>query len=201
MATADLTTRQLRAFAALANLRNFTRASQVCHLSQPAFSALIRTLEDAVGAKLFDRDKRSVQLTPEGRLFEPSARRLLDDLQGMVGDLADHVGRRKGRVCVAALPSLAAGWLPSIFAEFMAAWPGITLEMHDALSDACIAHVRNQVADFALCAAGSDAESAPDLRTTKLCSDRRHSIRRQSPANITITSIARMSLSYDQFMS
>ena len=81
MPTPDLSVRQLRAFTTLADQRNFTRAAQSCHLSQPAFSALIRTLEDALGARLFDRDTRSVQLTPEGRLFDASARRLLDDMQ------------------------------------------------------------------------------------------------------------------------
>ena len=174
MAMADLSTRQLRAFVALADQRNFTRAAQRCHLSQPAFSTLIRTLEEAVGARLFDRDTRSVQLTPEGRQFEDSARRLLDDMQDLVGGLADRVERRKGRVSVAALPSLAAGWLPQILAEFMRTWPGIAVELHDALSDACIARVRNHEADFALSATEARSTSAADLRSTKLCSDRFH---------------------------
>ena len=173
MTRPDLSARQLRAFAALADQRNFTRAAQTCHLSQPAFSALIRTLEDTLGARLFDRDTRSVQLTPEGRLFEGSARRLLDDMQSAVGDLADHVERRKGRVSIAALPSLAAGWLPAILAEFMREWPGITVELHDALSDACIAQLRNHQADFALAATGAGA-AASDLRGRKMCSDRFH---------------------------
>lgn len=174
MALADLSTRQLRAFVALADLRNFTRAAQRCHLSQPAFSTLIRTLEETVGARLFDRDTRSVQLTPEGLQFEDSARRLLDDMQDLIGELGDRVERRKGRVSVAALPSLAAGWLPQILAEFMRTWPGIAVELHDALSDACIARVRNHEADFALSASEARATSAADLRSTKLCSDRFH---------------------------
>ena len=73
----DLSTRQLRAFLALAEQRSFTRAAEALHLSQPAFSALIRALEEALDARLFDRSTRSVELTPEGRLFEVSARRLL----------------------------------------------------------------------------------------------------------------------------
>ncbi|MGJ7613515.1 MULTISPECIES: LysR family transcriptional regulator [unclassified Variovorax] len=174
--TPDLSTRQLRAFLALAEHRNFTRAAQASHLSQPAFSALIRTLEDAVGTRLFDRDTRSVQLTPEGQLFEGSARRLLDDMGSAMSDLADHVERRKGRVRVAALPSLAAGWLPAVFAEFMQAWPGIRIDLDDALSDACIALVRSGQADFALAASGAGAGGAAgsDLRARKLCSDRFH---------------------------
>jgi len=172
MSAPELSTRQLRAFLALAQQRNFTRAAQQCHLSQPAFSALIRTLEDAVGARLFDRDTRSVQLTVEGRLFEDAARRLLDDIGEALQDVNDHVARRKGRVHVAALPSLAAGWLPAILAEFGRDWPGITVALSDALSDGCIALVRNKQADFALAAAGSGG--AADLQAHALCSDRFH---------------------------
>jgi len=172
--TPDLSTRQLRAFLALADQCNFTRAAQSCHLSQPAFSALIRGLEESLGTRLFDRDTRSVQLTPEGRLFEGSARRLLDDMGGAIKDLADHVERRKGRVRVAALPSLAAGWLPTILAEFQQAWPGIALELHDALSDACIAQLRGGQADFALASSEAGTASASDLLARKLCSDRFH---------------------------
>lgn len=155
MATPNLSTRQLRAFLALADERSFTKAAAACHLSQPAFSALIRTLEQALGTRLFDRDTRSVQLTPEGRLFEPSARQLLGDFGRAVDDLSDQVQRRKGRVHVAALPSLAAGWLPAIFAEFRAAWPGVDLNLSDILSDPCIDLVRSSKADFALASTGA----------------------------------------------
>jgi len=174
MKTPELSTRQLRAFLALADQRNFTRAAESCHLSQPAFSALIRALEDDLGTRLFDRDTRSVQLTPEGRLFEGSARRLLEDMGSAIRDLADHVERRKGRVRVAALPSLAAGWLPGVFAEFMQKWPGITIDLNDALSDACLALVRGGQADFALAASGAGASEGNDLRSQKLCTDRFH---------------------------
>lgn len=166
----ELSTRQLRAFVTLADQRNFTRAAQACHLSQPAFSALIRSLEDTLGARLFDRDTRSVQLTPEGRLFETSARRLLEDMGDAVSELASHTQLRKGRVRVAALPSLAAGWLPGVFAEFMQRWPGVTIDLADGLSDACIAQVRSGAADFALSASGPGGE----LRARKLCADRFH---------------------------
>ncbi|WP_431273112.1 LysR family transcriptional regulator [Variovorax ureilyticus] len=196
MKTPELSTRQLRAFLALADQRNFTRAAETCHLSQPAFSALIRALEDDLGTRLFDRDTRSVQLTPEGRLFEGSARRLLEDMGGAIRDLADHVERRKGRVRVAALPSLAAGWLPGVFAEFMQKWPGITIDLNDALSDACLALVRGGQADFALAASGAGASEGNDLRSRTLCTDRFHLVCRadhplaQEP-RLTLRKIAR----------
>jgi DNA-binding transcriptional LysR family regulator len=169
LAAPNLSTRQLRAFLALADERSFTKAAAACHLSQPAFSALVRTLEQALGARLFDRDTRSVQLTPEGRLFEPSARQLLGDFGAAVAGLSDHVERRKGRVHVAALPSLAAGWLPAIFAEYRAAWPGIDLNLSDLLSDPCIDLVRSGKADFALASTGA---SHTGLSSQLLCTDK-----------------------------
>ncbi|OOG43855.1 LysR family transcriptional regulator [Polaromonas sp. A23] len=165
----DLSTRQLRAFIALADQRSFTKAAAACHLSQPAFSALIRTMEQSLGTRLFDRDTRSVQLSAEGRLFETSARQLLGDFCLAISDLGDHVERRKGRVHVAALPSLAAGWLPAIFAEFRKTWPGIDLNLSDLLSDPCIDLVRSNKADFALAATGT---SQAGLDVQLLCSDR-----------------------------
>jgi len=182
----DISTRQLRAFLALCELRNFTRAADASHLSQPAFSALISALEDAVGARLFDRTTRSVQLTAEGRLFEPSARRLVAETRAALADLADHVERRKGHVHVAALPSLAAGWLPEVFASFRSNWPGIDLKLSDLLSDACINLVRGGHADFALAAAGTRGGDSADLHLQVLCSDQFHLVcRHDHPLAVT----------------
>ena len=64
MSAPHLSSRQLDAFLALAEQRSFTRAATLCHLSQPAFSALIRALEDDLGLRLFDRSTRHVDLTP-----------------------------------------------------------------------------------------------------------------------------------------
>jgi LysR family carnitine catabolism transcriptional activator len=181
----DLSTRQLRAFLALADLRNFTRAAETSHLSQPAFSALIRALESAVGTRLFDRNTRSVQLTPEGRLFEPSARRLLAGLVDALQDLDDQVERRRGRVHIAALPSLAAGWLPPMLAEFHGLWPGVELALSDRLSDACMDLVRGGQADFALASASAPAAEAAGLHLHPLHADRFHLVCRADHALAT----------------
>jgi len=171
--------RQLRAFLLLAELRSFTRAASRSHLSQPAFSALIRALEESVGARLFDRDTRNVDLTVEGRLFEESARRLVRDFDQALLDVRDHAARRRGRVAMALLPSLAAGWLPPVLAGFREAHPGIVLDVADVLSEACLDRVRGGSADFALAATRADTA---ELRTELFCTDRFHLVcRRDHP--------------------
>jgi LysR family carnitine catabolism transcriptional activator len=174
MALHELSARQLRAFVAVADLRSFTRGAVALHLSQPAFSALIRSLEDEVGARLFERATRNIHLTPEGELFAPSARRLLADMDRTFAEMGDHVERRKGRVHIAALPSLAAGWLPGVFAEFRAAWPGIELGLSDQLSDPCHDLVRGGKADFALASGATKAGDAADLALQPLFTERFH---------------------------
>jgi len=176
MSQPDLSTRQLRAFLALAEQRSFTRAAQQVHLSQPAFSALIRALEASLDARLFDRSTRSVELTVEGRLFEASARQLLGDFGAAVGHLRDHLQLRTGRVCLAALPSLAAGWLPAILAEYKAQWPGVELSLHDSLSDDCLDLLRGGVVEFALASTGANSAG---LQTEVLCSDGFHLVCRK----------------------
>lgn len=172
----DLSTRQLRAFLALAEQRSFTRAAEALHLSQPAFSALIRALEEALDTRLFDRSTRSVELTAEGRLFETSARQLLSDFGAAIGTLRDHLQLRTGRVSLAALPSLAAGWLPAILAEYKAQWPGVEIQLRDALSDDCIDLLRAGVVDFALAATGPQTTG---LQTEVLCADGFHLVCRK----------------------
>lgn len=164
----NLSARQLRAFLTLAEERHFTRAAQRSHLTQPAFSALIHSLEEALGVRLFDRSTRRVELTPEGRHFQRSAPRLLNDIESLVGEMREFVSKRRGRVAVAALPSLAAGWLPRIYARYAAAYPGVELSLHDALLEPCLQQVKEGAVDMALAAQGRDMSG---LLAEPLCED------------------------------
>lgn len=167
----NLSLRELNAFLVLSEQRNFTRAAAQCHLSQPAFSALVKALEDTVGARLFDRTTRSVELTAEGRVLVEPARRLLRDAGTALADVRDHAARRRGRVAIALLPSLAAGWLPPLLARFHRQHPGIEIDVADVLSDACIERVRSGSADFAL---ASTRSATAELHTEEFCRDQFH---------------------------
>lgn len=167
----NVSTRQLRAFMTLAAERNFTRAAAASHLSQPAFSALIRQLEDSLGVRLFERSTRHVELSAEGEEFERSARRVLAEFDAALAGMRERAARERGRVSIALLPSLAADWLPQVLAGFRAEYPGIELEVADVLSEPCIEHVRSGRADFALAATRADT---PELRAEPFCSDDFH---------------------------
>ena len=83
---------QLRHLLALADSGSFSRAAEAVHLTQPALSRSIQTLEDELGQPLFDRLGRHSELTPFGRAMAVRARQVLDDADA----LRDH-GRRIAR--------------------------------------------------------------------------------------------------------
>lgn len=182
----NLTTRQLRAFLDLARERNFTRAAASSYLSQPAFSALIRQLEEAMGVRLFDRTTRQVELTREGAEFQPSAARLLAEFDEALSEVSDLVASRRGRVSIALLPSLAAGWLPPVLAGYHGQYPAVELQIADVLSEACVQAVKTGRADFALAATRVDSR---ELRAEPFCSDNFHLVCRHDHPLATSTSL------------
>ena len=167
----NISSRQIDAFLALATQRNFTRAAAQCHLSQPAFSALIRTLEDDLGLRLFDRSTRHVGLTAEGENFRESSLRIRAEVDAALASMRDAAQLRRGRVAIALLPSLAAGWLPGVLAQFHARHPGVELDIADMLSEPCIERVATGRADFALAAIRADT---PELQAEPFCQDGFH---------------------------
>ncbi len=164
----SLSARDLEAFIALAQTQHFTRASERCHLSQSAFSQRIRRLEEMAGLRLFERSTRHVALTPEGEVFAEEVHRIERDMRTALGNLRDLAARRTGRVAVAALPSVAAVWLPPVIAHYQQDNPGIEVQLFDTLANSGLALLREGRVDIAITAGG-------DLRefdTRVLCSER-----------------------------
>ena len=154
MASINLSSRDLEAFLALAQAQHFTRAAERCHLSQSAFSQKIARIEHAAGVALFERSTRHVALTPEGEVFAEEVRRIQQDLQHALAHLHALATRRVGKVAVAALPSVAAMWMPQVIARYRAAHPNIRIELFDALAGGGLALLREGRVDLAITAGG-----------------------------------------------
>ncbi|MGE8604622.1 LysR family transcriptional regulator [Bordetella trematum] len=146
----NISTRQLRAFLAAVDHQNFTRAAAKIGLSQPAFSALIKSLEEELGAQLFVRNTRNIELSSFGKLFEAFARRSLFETDTALQHLQDYAAGRTGKVHVAALPSVAASWLPPVFRQFRSEFPGVTIALRDGMSQECVELLSNGEIDFAI---------------------------------------------------
>lgn len=149
----NLSTRDLRAFLALSRSCNFGQTALQLHLTQSALSALIARLEAQVGARLFERSTRSVSLTAAGQAFADYVVDILQQADEAVRTVRDITSLQQGKVSVAALPSLTAGPVPAIFADFHTAYPKVRLSVIEALSSDAFQQVREGKVDIALTAA------------------------------------------------
>ena len=119
--------RHLLVFEAAARAGSFTRAAQEMNVQQPAVSAAIKQLEDALGVTLFQRAHRSVTLTPAGE-------RLFTDVSGAferILDSARALSARRGndRVTLSASTAFAHYWMVPRLAAFHTAHPQIDLRL------------------------------------------------------------------------
>ncbi len=122
----------LRAFEAAGRLLSFTLAAAELGVTQGAVSRRIRGLEQALGARLFERRIRAVALTPAGRRYLVAVQQGLQAIAQ--GTAAIRGERRADRLVVSALPSVAARWLMPRLAADPPRWLSIELDpSHDLL--------------------------------------------------------------------
>ena len=181
MASINLSSRDFDAFLALTHTQHFTRAAEKCHLSQSAFSQKIARIELAAGVALFERSTRHVTLTPEGEVFAGEITRIQQDLHHAVSHLKELATRQIGKVAVAALPSVAAVWMPRVIARYRAANPNIRIELFDTLAGAGLALLREERIDMLITAGGDLRE----FEVTELKNERFYLVCRKSHALAT----------------
>ncbi|MDE2395976.1 MAG: LysR family transcriptional regulator [Burkholderiales bacterium] len=117
----------LRAFEAVARRLSFRGAAEEMHLTQPAISRQIRALEDELGATLFLRGTRHVELTGAGETLLRSVAPLLDRMDATVRQIRSSQARRK--IGVTTFASFASLWLLPRLRDFQRANPGIDIRI------------------------------------------------------------------------
>jgi DNA-binding transcriptional LysR family regulator len=127
--------RQLRYFVAVAEERHFGRAASRLSMTQPPLSQQIMGLEEALGAPLFARNRRNVELTPVGRDLLPEVRRLLA-LADRLPALAQSLARGEaGELSLAFVSTADYGLLPPLMRAFTERYPGVRLQLVESTSD------------------------------------------------------------------
>lgn len=143
---------QLRYFCAIADTGSFSRAAQQTHVSQPSLSQQIRKLEDELGARLFDRLGRKVQLTELGRAFLPRARAVLRDLEAARSDVVERKASISGPISVGVIPTIAPYFLPPILATFSRKYPEARVTVAEEITPLLLERLRAGTMDVAIVA-------------------------------------------------
>lgn len=146
----NVSLRQLRAFLAVAGHRHFRRAADTLHLTQPAVSRLIADLERELDVRLFDRSTREVVPTEAGRYLEQALARVLDELDGVLVHARAQADPLRGRVRIAAVPTLSAGLVPQCIARCAIDHPALDIVLRDQTQTQVLDAVRGGEVDFGL---------------------------------------------------
>lgn len=131
--------RHLVYFREVAQTLHFRRAAETLGVAQPALSRQIAQLERALGAPLFDRSRRRVELTPAGRHLRESVDALLPRLQRLTHEVRAVAAGETGLLRVGFTGLAMATLLPAILREFHRRHPGIRLELNESPTSAQVA--------------------------------------------------------------
>jgi DNA-binding transcriptional LysR family regulator len=159
--------RQLEYFVAAAEECHFTRAAKRVHVAQSGLSASIRSLESELGAPLFVRSTRQVELTEAGRALLVEARRALGSVDAARDAVAAVQGLRRGTLSVGSLQCLHVVHLPAVLAAFHDAHPGVEIRLRQGGTADLVEEVRSGRIDVAFVT----RSAAKDVRMSTLATE------------------------------
>ena len=122
---------QIRYVVAVARSGNFSRAAELCHVSQPSLSQQILKLEEELGERLFERTKREARPTPHGEIFLRRALRILEEVDAARREADDAKQLLTGSVTIGVIPTVAPYILPKAIASFMKLFPGVEVVVQE----------------------------------------------------------------------
>jgi DNA-binding transcriptional LysR family regulator len=159
---------RLRAFAAVARTRSFSRAAKELYVSQPAISKHIAALEDELGIQLVVRTRSGAALTPEGMVVADYVLRAEGLLSHAKQTLAAGVAADHGTLTVAASPVPATYLLPDVLADFQRRHPAVAIDVRVASPADAVDLVRTHLAELAVVSA---IKPPPELHSEPLVED------------------------------
>lgn len=170
------TIRQLESLVAVADHRSFRRAATALGISQPALSAQVQAAELLLGIQVFERDRRSVLVTPAGEDVVGRAREALISI-----DAVSDAARRRaeplvGPLRLGVIPTVAPYWLPPLLPAVRAKFPRLELILREDQTDRLLAQLGAGTIDAAFLAlpVPGDLTTAPIAREAFVAAAPRH---------------------------
>ena len=140
--------KRMRHLVALADERNFARAAERVHLSQPALSRSVQAAEEELGIALFDRGGTEVAPTPAGAFVLERVRKLLFDSRCLERDVDLYRQKLVGDVAFGTGPFPAATLLPKLLPELRANYPAVRIRVEVNNWSYLLQHLRREELDF-----------------------------------------------------
>ncbi|MGD6816390.1 LysR family transcriptional regulator [Metabacillus sp. 113a] len=140
----------LRTFVTLAEVKNFTKAAEILHISQPSVSLHIKNLEKEFQTKLFIRSPKSLKITPTGEILYGRAKQIIHIYEQTKQDILEHHHDVKGKLTIGASFTIGEYILPSFLVDFQAQYPNLKLEVVIGNTEEIVQSVRLFKVDIGL---------------------------------------------------
>jgi DNA-binding transcriptional LysR family regulator len=133
----------LRSFVAVAQLGHLTRAAETVHLSQPALSSHIKTLEEQFGVTLFERTSSGMNLTPSGRRLLTEVEQIIAAVARLKHSAQDLRGQPTGNLKIGTVLDPAVLRVGDLMLRTLERYPQLELELLQVMSSDGVARVRS----------------------------------------------------------
>jgi len=121
--------KQLSYFVEVAKQKNFTKASNILHLTQPTLSKMVKSLEDELEVELIDRSSRKIELTDAGEIVFEQGQKILASIDEVSLLLYDLMNLKKGKIKIGIPPLIGVLFFPEIIKGFQDLYPGVTIQL------------------------------------------------------------------------
>jgi DNA-binding transcriptional LysR family regulator len=126
--------RHIRSFLSIAETLHFGRTAELIHISQPALSLQIRALEEEVGVRLFERNRRKTTLTAAGAAFRDDAARALAQLEQAIRRARSAASGKMGRLRIGFVSTAGSELVAEIVRQFRELCPEVEVSMRNILT-------------------------------------------------------------------
>ena len=140
---------QLQAFIAITETGNFGQAAKKCGVTQSTISRQIQSLEQDLGLPLFHRSTQA-KLTLGGEKLLPRAQKICQEWSKASQECSDLIAGKQPELCVAAIHSVCAHYLPPILQQFCLDYPDVQLRVTALGSDRALKVLRDGLIDIAI---------------------------------------------------
>ncbi|HEY9768290.1 MAG TPA: LysR family transcriptional regulator [Coleofasciculaceae cyanobacterium] len=140
---------QLQAFIAITETGNFGQAAKKCGVTQSTISRQIQSLEQDLGLQLFHRSNQA-KLTLGGEKLLPRAQKICQEWHRASQECSDLIAGKQPELCIAAIHSVCAHYLPPILQQFCSDYPQVQLRVTALGSDRALKVLRDGLIDVAI---------------------------------------------------
>lgn len=162
------TIKQFKYLCAVADYGHFRRAAEACHVTQSTLSAAIQELESQLGVKIFERNKKSVLITPLGEKILLQARKILGEVEDLITLAQAHEEALSGELRLGVIPTVGPFLLPSILADVRQRYDKLKLYLKEELSAQLVQQLQQGQLDLIILAL---PYPLPDMETVNLFED------------------------------